>query len=463
MQFSIKIIIFIICLLLIISSFFIPHPDSLSNEAVKCIAIFIVAIILWSSQALPLSVTSLLIIALLPLLGVVGPGEAMASFGNKAVFFIIGAFIMATALMKTGLSTRITAYILNFLGNKSTLLPLSILLTAATMSLFMPEHAVVTLMFPIVLEIAVALKLIKGKSIYGKVLFLSLAWGAIIGGVTTYLGGARNPLAIGLLYDHYSLNIGFFQWMLPILPIVVVLLFIAPTILYFSFTKKAEKVNMNLARIELNKLVEKLGKFSNREIRALLIIFLTIIAWVFVGNKIGLSIIAILSASSMFIFQVLEWEDVQKYVNWGIIVMYGGAIVLGKAMISTKAIDFLVTFIESHIHTSKFMMIALISLLSIILTEGISNAAVVAIVLPLAYGIADSMHINPIAITYAVAIPAGLAFSFPIGTPPNAICYSSGYYKLTESLKVGILMNVISWIVFITFAYFYWPLIGLNL
>ena len=206
-----------------------------------------------------------------------------------------------------------------------------------------------------------------------------------------------------------------------------------------------------------------MGNISNIEIRTALIMIFTIILWIIWGNEVGLAVIAILSGVSLFIFNVLEWKDVQKYVNWGVIIMYGGAIVLGNAINKTHTAEWLTNIIISNIHLSKFHMVALIALISIILTEAISNAAVVAIMLPLAYSIGDAMMINPIIITYSVAIPAGLAFCLPIGTPPNAICYSAGYYKVWESAKVGVFMNLISWIIYVLFIYFYWPLIGLNL
>ena len=459
-----KTIIIVLCAIIIIISILSPYPESLDIKGRKCLGIFVVTIILWVTQVLPLSITSLLVIGLLPLLGILKADEAMASFGNKSVFFIIGAFIMASAMMKTGLSTRVAAYLLKIFGRGgAVILAYGIMLTSAFLAFWMPEHAVAALIFPIVLELSHALKLSQGKSVYGKVLFLSLAWGTIIGGVATFLGGARNPLALGMLNNRYNLSIGFFEWMIPVLPVVITLLIVAPFVMYFVLGRKKESVDIKYAGELLQKTLEKMGNISYIEIKTAFVVIVTIISWIIWGNEVGLAVIAILSGVSLFILNVLEWKDVQKYVNWGVIIMYGGAIVLGNAINKTHTAEWLANNLMSNIHLSKFSMIALISLISIILTEAISNAAVVAIMLPIAYSVGDAMMINPIVITYAVAIPAGLAFCLPIGTPPNAICYSAGYYKVWESAKAGVFMNLLSWLIYVLFIYFYWPLIGLNL
>jgi len=100
---------------------------------------------------------------------------------------------------------------------------------------------------------------------------------------------------------------------------------------------------------------------------------------------------------------------------------------------------------------------------SIFLTEFMSNTAAVALLLPIGFGISQSFGITPIAVTLAITIPGGLAFMLPVGTPPNAIAYSAGYYSIKDSVKYGVLLNISSWFILLLFIKFLWPLLGVKI
>ncbi|MCP2605025.1 SLC13 family permease [Candidatus Aminicenantes bacterium AH-873-B07] len=210
----------------------------------------------------------------------------------------------------------------------------------------------------------------------------------------------------------------------------------------------------------LVKKIKSLGPLSKDEKIVGIILIITIICWITLSNKIGLANISIFSAISLFIFNVIHWKEVEEYVNWGVILMYGGAIALGFALARTQAAEWLANLFISKYELSPFLFVIPISLIAKLLTEGISNTAAVAILLPL--GFAFGHNINPIIIVYVIAVPAGLAFCLPMGTPPNAICYSAGYYRISDAGKAGLLLNLISWLIFILMMKFYWPLIGLT-
>jgi sodium-dependent dicarboxylate transporter 2/3/5 len=398
-----------------------PAPAGLSTEAKNAIGIFACAIILWLTNALPLSVTGLFVIALLPLLGVMPSKDAFALFGSSAVFFILGAFILAAAMIETGLSKRIALLMLNKFDSTPRKLLAGIMLTCACLSFIMPEHAVAAMMFPVVASIANSLDLEKLNSNYGALLFLSLAWGAVIGGVGTLLGGARNPLAIGLLKESTGLEITFFEWTVAAMPIVFVMLAIAFVVLNIFF--KSDIDNIKAAKEALKTEQKAVGKITTAEKKVGCVMLLTVLSWIFIGSVLGLAVIAILSAVSLFMLNVLNWRDVESNVNWGIILMYG----------------------------------------AIFLTEGISNSACVAILIPIGLSIGDVLGINPIIMVYLIAIPAGLAFILPMGTPPNAIAYSAGYYEIRKILLPASILNLSAWLVFIIMVFTYWPLIGINL
>jgi len=315
-------------------------------------------------------------------------------------------------------------------------------------------------MFPIILEIARSLKLKPRESSYGKALFLSLAWGAVIGGVATFLGGARNPLAIGMLWEEYRIRIGFLEWMIAVVPIVLVMLIFAYAVIRIFF--KIDIKDVTLAENSLKEKIKKLGTMQRQEKAVGIIMLITIVCWMTLGNKIGLASIAILSAISLFVFNIIPWKEIEEYVNWGVILMYGGAIALGFALDQSQAAEWLARQALSPFKITPIVFIIIITLIAKLLTEGISNVATVAILLPLGFALGNTYNLSPVIIVYVIAVPAGLAFSLPMGTPPNAVCYASGYYKVSDAVKAGIILNIISWITFLLMAKIYWPLVGLK-
>jgi sodium-dependent dicarboxylate transporter 2/3/5 len=457
-QYLLTIILTVLILILFSVS---PCPEGLTREGLKALGIFLVAIVLWVSSAIPLSVTGLLIMVLLPVLGVMESERAFSLFGNRAVFFILGAFILAAAMMKTGLSRRLSLLFLSRFDSSPRRLLLGILVTCTLMAFIMPEHAVAAIMFPVVTVIASGLRLKPGESQYGIQLYLCMAWGAIIGGVATFLGGARNPLAIALLDEHYGLSISFFEWIIAAVPITIAMLVFAVGVLVVAFRIDIDDVAP--AREVLAGQLRDAGRMTFVEKKVTMILSATIIAWIFFSEELGLASISLLSAVLLFVFKTIEWKDVESYVNWGVILMYGGAISIGSALVETNAASWVSHQIMQNIVLSPFLFLLLVSLIAKFLTEGISNAACVSILLPIVFEIGDIYAINPIATVLIVAIPSGLAFVLPMGTPPNAIAYSSGYYEIRDIMVPALILNIVSWIIFVIMALIYWPLVGINL
>lgn len=438
----------------------LPTPAGLSAVGQKALAAFVLCLILWLTRLIPLAVTSLLAITLLPLLGIMDSSKAFALFGNQAVFFILGAFILAAALMKTGLSTRIALFFLRWFGGSPKKLLIGALVVPAFLSFWMPEHAVAAMMFPIIVEITHALGVKPREGNFGSAIFLSLAWGAAIGGVGTFLGGARNALAVGILKQTTGQFIGFFEWMTAVIPIVAVMLIIAYVVIGRFFPSRLENVGRAVEVLEAKN--KELGRASHEERMVGLIMLLTVAAWIFLGRSVELASIAIVAVVGLFVFQLVKWRDLEEYVNWGIILMYGGAIALGFALESTGAAAWLAKIFITRWATSPALIIAIFALVSILLTEGMSNAAVVAMLMPVGLGIAKAHGIDPKVIVFAISVPAGLGFAVPMGNPPNAIAYSSGYIDAKKMFMIGFVLDIVAWGVFLLMAKYYWPLVNLR-
>jgi len=264
-------------------------------------------------------------------------------------------------------------------------------------------------------------------------------------------------LAVGMLKDSYGIQIDFLQWMIAAGPFVIVMLLLAFLMLKLLF--RIEFVSVREAHELLRADIKRLGPLSVQEKKIASIFTLAVICWIFFSNQLGLATIAVLASGALFVTKAISWKDVENNVNWGIILMYGGAIAIGVALSVTKASDWLALRLIAPFSGSDFSLIAALSLGSKLLTEGISNVAAVAILLPVSFGFVDVSGLSPVVMLYAVTIPAGLAFALPIGTPPNAIAFSSGYYSITDSIKGGIILNILSWLLVLVVAKVYWPLL----
>ena len=436
-------------------------PAGLTPAGYHALILFGATIFLWVSGFLPIAVTALLAMVMLPLTGIMGAKQTYALFGNEAVFFILGAFILAAAMTGTGLSARLARAMLVRFGSSPRRLALTVFLLAAGLSFCMSEHAVAAMLFPVVAEITESLGLKAGKSSYARLLFMSIAWGCIIGGIATFLGGARAPLAVGLLREGTGLTFSFFEWTMAAGMIVAPLLVVGYLLLVRFFPVDVDNVDKGLQFLNRRRL--ETGKASVKELVTALVMVLTISGWMMVGERVGLANIAILAVAALFTFRVISWQKIEEYVNWGIVIMYGGSIALASALEKSGAALWLVNRGLAAFTPSPFAIIAVISLVAILLTECISHAAVVAILMPIGLSLAKSTGMDPRVITLAIALPAGLAYCLPMGTPATAIAYGSGYLKSRDIIVPGAVIMAISWLLFLASAYLVWPMVGLRI
>jgi solute carrier family 13 (sodium-dependent dicarboxylate transporter), member 2/3/5 len=453
--------IFAVGLALCVVLFQLSPPSGLSLAGYHSLIVFVACIAIWVSGLLPLAVTSLLAMALLPLLGIMEAKKTYALFGNEAVFFILGAFILGAAMTGSGLSTRLARAMLVRFGRTPRGLALTVFLLSAILSFFMSEHAVAAMMFSVTAEIVRSLELNKEQSSYGKLLFMAIGWGCVIGGIATFLGGARAPLAVGMLWEGTGLDFSFFQWTMAALPLVVPLLVVGFLLLLRFFPPDLENVDKGIRFLTRKRL--EIGRLTYDEMVVAFVMTLTLFGWIFYGKELGLATIAILAVVLLFVFRVVSWQTIEEYVNWGVILMYGGAIALASALEKNGAAQWLAGIGLSRLSDSPFMVIAVISLTAILLTECISNAAVIAILMPIALSLAKATGMDIKVLTLAITLPAGLAYCLPMGTPANAIVYSSGFLKSREMIVPGMVIMILSWLLFLLSAWLVWPHLGLRI
>lgn len=436
--------------------YFAPTPDGLTHDGQIMIGILVMAAVLWITEPIPLAVTGLLIMIIQPLLHVMSPNEVFSSFGNQAVFFLIGAFILAGAIEKHGLHRRIALKFLSSFEKNPRFFTFGIMISCAFLSFVMPEHGVAALFLPIVVSILIAMKIVPKESNFGKVSMLCVAFGCSIGSLGTLIGGARNPLTVGVLSDA-GIYVTFFDWMIYSMPVVIIALPLVWLVLQFSFPIKLKDISA--ARREIKNQVSITGKMRKNEFLVLIILILTILLWIFFSSHqyFGLAVIAILGSILLFLTGTITWKDVEKRVPWGIILLYGGAITLGIGIQKTGAGEWIANILFNTAGVNPYFVILILIIFTILLTNVMSNIGAVAILLPIGFAIATEIPgISPLLASMIIALSGGLAFMLVIATPGNAITYSSGYFSTRDLFKAGSIANILCIAIIFIVATVYW-------
>lgn len=438
--------------------YFLPTPEGLTFGGKLMIGLLVMAGVLWVTEPIPLAVTGLLVMIMQPLLGITDAKTVFSSFGNQAVFFLIGAFIIAGAIEKHGLHRRIALRFLSYFEKNPSTFTFGIMSSCAFLSFVMPEHGVAALFLPIVISILLAMKIVPRKSNFGKISVLSIAYGCSIGSLGTLIGGSRNALTVGILSDLPNpITVTFFDWMIYAMPVVLISLPLVWLVLHFFFPIEIKDVS--LAKKEINKQVVKQGKISRKELIVLGILSITVLLWMRFSSSLyfGLGVIALLGSILLFITGCIKWSDIEKRVPWGIVLLYGGAITLGGGILRTGAGSWISNQLFHIVGDNPYFVILILIIFTILLTEIMSNIGAVAILLPIGFAISTGVDgISPLLASMLIALSGGLAFMLVIATPGNAITYSSGYFSTRDLLKAGVLANTICIIVLFTIAIVYW-------
>ncbi len=423
----------------------------MTYESIASLIILIHAVFLWISNLLPHGVTGLLIMVAVPMMDILPANQTMAAFGNQAVFFLIGVFLMVAAVIDSGLAKRFSLFVLRGNSKSIGMVYVKIFTGCLVMSWLMPEHAVAAIFFPVVLEISKLLGETGENRPMSMLLFVGMAWGAVIGGIGTLLGGARAAIAIEFMKDITHQSISFWDFAAVGIPISIIMGFVVLAV--FPFLIKGLKLKTPVDALSIQSLSNKLGTITFREKRVLSIFLFIILLWMFAGAWISLSTAGMLGAVLMFLFRCISWKEADKIVNWNVILMYGGAIVLGYVLNHSSAGKILIGFLPESVLNNEIMVVIIFSLITLILTEFMSNAAALTIIFPIVLIAAADHNLNTMVIFYCITLASGLAFVFPMSSPPNAIAFSSGTYSIKNIFGKGITVSLIALIIVLIYLF----------
>ncbi|MEZ4995790.1 MAG: SLC13 family permease [Saprospiraceae bacterium] len=448
-------------LLIIILS--IPHPEIFKPEAWRVIAIAAMMIFWWVTEAVPLAVTAILPMVLLPLFGVSNPTAAAAPFSSPIVYLFFGGFMIALAMEKWDLHRRIALNIVRITGTNANGILLGFMIATAFLSMWISNTATTVMMLPI--AVSVIDLLTKGKTEYSQQniqrfalsMMLLIAYGANIGGTTTIIGTPPNVVFAGIMKTNHNIEVSFAQWIKLGAPFALALLGIT----YWLIVKVLYKNTLGdftggkaLIRDEL----KSLGKPSTGETRTLIIFVATALFWIFrtqinallpEGTSISDPEIAIPQQ-----LPCLWFRSISPKMNSCFLEGYGktalGYIVavwrwsqFGRGH-GKYRIDHLIADQFSGMSQAGFWIVLGLAAVSLFMTEVMSNVALVTILLPVVGGIAVGIGINPLYACIPVTLAASCAFMLPMSTPPNAIVFASGYITIPQMMRAGIVLNLIT-------------------
>ncbi len=455
------------------------NPLGVSPNAAKVLAIATFMITLWVSEALPMPVVALMPLVLFPLMGVCKIEDAAAPYADKVIFLFMGGFMIGLAIEKWNLHKRIALNIVRITGTSGNRIILGFILATGFLSMWLSNTATTMMMYPIAMSVVHVMELNhKGDGNTRNMavcLLLAIAYSSNFGGIATIIGTPPNVAFVNFMDKKYHYTFQFKDWMLLCTPIAFLLMFC----LYWVMTRwlyknniKKDEATTQLIKYEL----QQMGKLSPPEKRVLVIFLFTALLWIFKelinSNqtlfKLDDNMIAILGALLLFIVpsksllpetkQILDWHDTQK-MAWGILLLFGGGITLANQLEKAGLIQQLGSWIAGFAGNNILLLVFMITLISIFISEVMSNIAQVIVFAPVVAGMADAIHINPLMLGIPLTLAASCASMLPMGTPPNAIVFASGRLKLSDMVRTGFVMNIIATILITLFSYYLLPIL----
>lgn len=457
---------------------YLPLFQGLNAQAIAVLAVAAWVAVWWISEAISISATAMLPIALFPLTGGLSLTQTTAAYGHPYIFLFLGGFILAIAIEKWGLHKRIALTIIAVIGSNMRNILLGFMAATAFLSMWISNTAAAVMLLPVGIAIvkhqshtpAVQGMDTQENPGFGKALMLAIAYAASIGGMATLIGTPPNLVLAGVVRESYGVEISFLQWMLIALPFSVVLLLIVWYYLsHVAF--RLGRQSLPGGREEIGRQLKALGNMSKQE-RAVGLVFLFMaLSWVFRSFLLvqvlpGLddTIIAVIGAVLLFVLpagegkRLIDWDDTMR-LPWGVIVLFGGGLALASGFEQSGLAAWIGNQLTVFEQMPAWLLLVLLVLSVNFLTEITSNLATTAMILPILVSLAGPMGIHPYLLLTSATLAASCAFMLPVATPPNALVFSAGYLRIEEMVKAGFWLNLISTLVLSLFIYLLLPLL----
>lgn len=445
---------FIFSLMVLIAHTYTQEPQLYYGAAILFLAIY-----MWLLTPVSFIFSTFLLITVSVLLGLLPQEEAFRGFSSGTLFFLMGAFILAITVEKHNLHKRIALSFLKYFGNSPKHFLFGVTLVGFFLSMLMPEHGITALFIPILLTVFLASKFKNIlKSNFGKANLLALSYGTSVGSIATFLGGARNILAVEIYSQYTGETVSFVRWIISTMPVAVTMMIVT----YFVLAKvfDLEDIDMKYIRMKISKEIEKMGDFSLGEAKALVFLIGGFIAWATLGQIFGMGVIAVALAVAIASTRTIKWDDVESKMPWGTLFLYVGAVTLSLVLPRAGTLDVITSYLLSFVGENPFLILAIFAIITVLLSDIMSNASVTAIILPVALSTMGDLGLPAIVPMYTIAMASGFAFLLPVGTPSAMLVYATGHLDAKDFIKPGAILNVLGVTTFLTIGLLWWKILG---
>ena len=413
----------------------------------------------WITEAIPLAATALVPLVVFPLSQTQEFSDTASPYASGTIFLFMGGFFLALAIQRWNLHRRIALVTVKLVGTQPKRIVLGFMIATGFLTMWVSNTATAVMMLPIGLSV---LKLVSDqnegmnllKSNFGKALMLGIAYSSSMASVSTLIGTPPNTLLRAYLADNHDIILGFGQWMLFAAPMAWIFLFIGWWLLV-NVIFKPEIDEIPGGKELINNELDEMGPMSRGEKMVGIVFILAALSWVFLptifpDSGISDELIAMCIGLVLFLLPVhptkgvalLDWKTA-KDIPWDVLLLFGGGLSLSAAF-TNNGLSQWIGELSSGIGGLPVVLIVLVVAAIILgLTEMTSNTATAAAFLPIMGGVAGGIGVDVTLLVIPVALVATFAFMLPVATPPNAIAFGSGYLKIGDMVKAGIVLNII--------------------
>jgi anion transporter len=442
------------------------------------VGLIIVVVFCFITECVPLPTVSFLMGLVLVFTGVLGREEAPALYWSDSVWFIMGSLMFPAAFVKTGVDKRICLMMFRKLAAPNVkMITLVLFIVIAPLSSFVSDHALAAMFLPVgilLYQNSLTNEIPEDKEL-AKMLMISIAMAANVGGPGAPSGGARNVIMMGYLNDMFGIDIGFFQWITYCYPFVLVMIPLTWILINWRFKPRITSVAPAMKYLEAQ--VGRMGGWSRKQVIAVIIFLIMLIGWLtekdlydagIVPFRMGVGVLAVGGGVAFLLAGVVNWRTYQE-IDWGVVWLYAGAIVFGRTLDTTGAAYWLarsIVDVLSPLGLGQGLPLLMTGgTITALITNLMADGPAAAAVGPVTMSLAGLAHPGTTFVPFmamATAMCASFAFCLIIGTPPNAIVYASGYLEAKDFLRVGAIMWVASLLIVGLLAGLYWGLRGFG-
>lgn len=428
----------------------LPTSNLLGVEGHRLIALSVACLILWVTEALPISVTSIIAIAGQPLVGVTTLRQASVNFISPVFFFVLAMFVFAACIRHSKLDHRFAYWLLERSGTKAKNVIFAFMCGTAAISSIMSDVPACAIWMALAIGILRKEGLEPGKSNFGKALMLGVTMAALIGGIATPAGSSINIMGLVMLSDLGGGSVPFLKWMGIGVPMVLILIPVSWQVLVWFYPPEIERLSAPVASVETSS-----KPFSSTELKVMFILGLVLILWILSNwypQRLDVTMVALLGSAAFFLpgIRLMPWSEASRAISWDILLMIGGVTSIGLASRDTGLATWVVMSLFDGVgEVDTLWLILGVSSFTVLIHLVVPIGPIVnAVMIPPIVALAIALGQPPMLIALPVIFTASCAFLLPLDAVA-LITYSKGYYKMLDMFWPGVIISAI-WVLVLT-------------